>query len=127
MLSEGIAHNRQIMTHGIEMRNYAMNDDVIANGQAFADCVAEGVQFSGAVLTRVTFTRCEMYWASFFIATLTDVTFDYCDLRGADFKEATLTNCRFLNCDVGTDAIGGETRFDGTDLSSVEFVNCRGR
>ena len=115
------------MTFEIEMRNSAMNDRVVAVDQLFADCIAEDVQFTGAALTRIVFTRCDMYWASFFIAKLTDVTFEHCDLRGADFSEAELSNCRFLNCDVGSDAIGGETQFDGVDLSSVEFANCIGR
>ena len=115
------------MPNNIEMRNGADNDDVIVVDRNFTDCIAEGVQFSGATLTRVNFTRCDMYWASFFIAKLTDVVFNHCDLRGADFQQATLANCRFLNCDVGNDAIGGETQFDDTDLSSVEFINCRGR
>ena len=109
------------------MVNCADNDDVVAADQVFSDCIAEGVQFSGAKLTRVHFTRCDMYWASFFLAELTDVTFEQCDLRGSDFKNAKLTNCRFLNCDVGTDAIGGQTQFDETDLSTVTFDNCRGR
>ncbi len=111
----------------IDMSNSAFNSDVVASDMAFSDCIAEGVHFDGAQLTRIVFTRCDMYWASFFHARLEDVTFDVCDLRGSDFKKATLTNCRFLNCDLGTDAIGGQTQFDGTDLSTVEFDNCRGR
>jgi uncharacterized protein YjbI with pentapeptide repeats len=115
------------MTSTIDMSNSADNSEVVASDLAFADCIAEGVHFDCAHLTRTVFTRCDMYWASFFLARLEDVTFERCDLRGSDFKEATLKNCRFLNCDLGTDAIGGQTQFDGTDLSSVEFLNCRGR
>ena len=109
------------------MQNSADNMDTVAEDQAFTDCVAEGSHFERATLTRITFTRCDLYWASFFTARLTDVTFDNCDLRGSDFKEAKLTNCRFMSCDVGTDAIGGETEFGDIDLSTVQFVNCRGR
>jgi len=111
----------------ILMKNSADNMDIIAEDQSFQDCIAEGSYFSGATLTRVTFTRCDLYWASFFMAQLTDVTFEQCDLRGSDFKEAVFANCRFVNCDVGTDAIGGRTKFDDANLSSVQFVNCRGR
>ena len=78
-------------------------------------------------MTRTVFTHCDMYWASFFLARLEEVTFDHCDLRGSDLKNATLANCRFLKCDLGTDAIGGQTQFDGTELLTVEFDNCRGR
>ncbi|MCC9658533.1 pentapeptide repeat-containing protein [Rhodopirellula halodulae] len=109
------------------MQNSADNTDVIATDQTFTECIAEGSHFEGAILTRVTFTRCDMYWASFFMTYLIDVTFNDCDLRGADFKAATMRGCRFLNCDVGTDAIGGQTEFGDTDLSTVQFVNCRGR
>lgn len=115
------------MTSNIDMSNSADNSDVVAGDLALSDFIAEGVRFDGARLTRMSFTRCDMYWASFFQSHLEDVTFDRCDLRGSDFKESTLINCQFLDCDLGTDAIGGQTRFDGTDLSSVEFVNCRGR
>ncbi|TWU59509.1 Pentapeptide repeats (8 copies) [Crateriforma conspicua] len=115
------------MPNSITMQNSADNMDVVAQDQTFADCIAEGSHFEGATLTRVTFTRCDLYWASFFMAQLTDVTFDRCDLRGSDFKDATMRDCRFLNCDVGTDAIGGQTEFGDTDLSTVQFVNCRGR
>ena len=111
----------------IDMSNSVDNSEVVASDLAFSDCIAEGVHFDGAQLTRMVFSRCDMYWASFFLARLEDVTFDRCDLRGADFKNATLANCRFLNSDLGTDAIGGQTQFDGTDLSTVEFENCRGR
>lgn len=111
----------------IAMMNSADNMDAIACDQAFTDCIAEGSHFDGAALTRVSFTSCDMYWASFFMAHLTDVTFDRCDLRGSDFKESVLCNCRFVDCDLGTDAIGGQTTFDGTDLSSVQFIRCRGR
>ncbi|WP_413432610.1 pentapeptide repeat-containing protein [Crateriforma spongiae] len=117
----------EAMSTSIKMQNGADNMDVVAQDQTFADCIAEGSHFEGATLTRVTFTRCDLYWASFFMAQLTDVTFDRCDLRGSDFKEATLRDCRFLNCDVGTDAIGGQSEFGDTDLSTVQFVNCRGR
>jgi uncharacterized protein YjbI with pentapeptide repeats len=110
----------------IDMSNSADNSDVVASELAFSDCIAEGVHFDGARLTRIVFTRCDMYWASFFRTRLEDVTFDHCDLRGSDFKDAKLTNCRFLNCELGTDAIGGQTRFDGTDLATVEFECCRG-
>ena len=115
------------MHSNIVMKNSADNDDVVAEDQTFADCIAEGVRFDGAKLTRVTFIQCDLYWASFFLARLTDVTFDNCDLRGSDFKKTTMKNCQFINCDVGTDALGGDTQFDGTDLSAVKFVNCRGR
>lgn len=115
------------MNKPISMQNSADNTDVVAENQSFTDCIAEGAHFDSASLTRITFTRCDLYWASFFMARLTDVTFDHCDLRGSDFKEATLSNCRFLSCDVGTDAHGGQTQFDDTDLSTVQFVNCRGR
>nr|WP_261343032.1 pentapeptide repeat-containing protein [Rosistilla oblonga] len=101
--------------------------DVVAQDQTFTDCIAEGSHFEGATLTRVTFTRCDLYWASFFMALLADVTFDQCDLRGSDFKDATMRYCRFLNCDIGTDAIGGQTEFGDNDLSTVQFINCRGR
>lgn len=111
----------------IDMSTSADNSEVVASDLAFSDCIAEGVHFDFAQLTRTVFSRCDMYWASFFRARLEDVTFDRCDLRGSDFKNATLANCRFLNCDLGTDAIGGKTKFDGTDLSTVEFDNCRGR
>lgn len=109
------------------MRNSANNCDAEVSDETFTDCVAEGVHFDGASLTRVSFIRCDLYWATFSLATLTSVTFDHCDLRGADFGDVTLVDCRFIDCDVGTDAIGGETSFEGTDLSSVDFVNCRGR
>ena len=109
------------------MSNSADNSEVVAKDVSFSDCTAEGVYFDSAQLTHALFTRCDMYWASFFLARLEDVTFDRCDLRGSDFKDAVLANCRFLNCDLGNDAIGGQTRFDGTDLSTVEFQNCRGR
>jgi len=115
------------MTTTIDMSNSADNSEVVASDMAFSECIAEGVHFDSAQLTRMVFTRCDMYWASFFLACLDDVTFDRCDLRGSDFKKATLKNCRFLSCDLGTDAIGGQTQFDGTDLSAVEFKNCRGR
>ena len=115
------------MTSTIDMSNSANNCEVVASDLAFSDCIAEGVHFDCAQLTRTVFTRCDMYWASFFLARLEEVTFDRCDLRGSDFKNATLANCRFLNCDLGTDAIGGKTQFDETDLSTVEFQNCRGR
>ncbi len=115
------------MTSAIDMSNSADNSDIVASDLAFSDCIAEGVHFDGAQLTRTVFTRCDMYWASFFLARLEEVTFDCCDLRGSDFKEATLTNCRFLNCDLGTDAIGGQTQFDGAVQSMVKFENCRGR
>ena len=117
----------EAMTRTIDMTNSADNSEVVANNLAFSDCIAEGVHFESAHLTQAVFTRCDMYWASFFLARLEDVTFDRCDLRGSDFKNAILANCRFLNCDLGTDAIGGQTQFDGTDLSTVEFENCRGR
>ena len=109
------------------MSNSADNCDIVASDLSFADCIAEGVYFETTRLTRISFSRCDMYWASFLMAQLDEVTFDHCDLRGADFTEAVLTNCRFLHCDVGTDALGGETQFDGVDLSTVEFLNCRGR
>ncbi len=115
------------MSTSILMQNSADNMDVVVEDQAFKDCIAEGSHFEGAILTRVTFTRCDLYWASFFMAHLTDVTFDHCDLRGSDFKEVVFANCCFVNCDVGTDANGGQTQFDDTKLSSVQFVNCRGR
>ncbi|WP_306796934.1 pentapeptide repeat-containing protein [Rhodopirellula halodulae] len=115
------------MSSSITMRNSADNMDVVAQDETFTDCIAEGSHFEGAKLTRVTFTRCDLYWVSFFMAQLTDVTFDRCDLRGSDFKDATMRDCRFLNCDIGTDALGGQTEFGDTDLSTVEFVNCRGR
>lgn len=115
------------MSNSISLQNSADNMEVVAEDQNFLDCIAEGSHFEGASLTRITFSRCDLYWASFFMARLTDVTFDHCDLRGSDFKEAILVNCRFLNCDVGTDALGGATQFDDTNLSTVQFVNCRGR
>ena len=116
-----------IMTSAISMSNSADNCGVVASDLSFADCIAEGVYFETARLTRVSFVRCDMYWASFLMATLHETTFEHCDLRGADFTDAELKNCRFLNCDVGTDAIGGETQFGGASLSDVEFLNCRGR
>ena len=116
----------KIMTCSLEMRNGADNDEVVSADQIFSDCIAEGAQFSASKLTRVKFIRCDMYWASFFLASLTDVTFEEYDLRGSDFKETTLVRVQFINCDVGTDAIGSQTQFDGTDLSTVEFNNCRG-
>ena len=115
------------MASSIKMRNSADNMDVVAQDQSFADCIAEGSHFEGATLTRVAFTDCDLYWASFFMAELTDVTFERCDLRGSDFKEAKMRNCRFLSCDVGDDALGGKTEFGETDLSTVQFTNCRGR
>ena len=115
------------MRKTISMKNSADNTDVIAEDQTFADCIAEGSQFDCATLTRIRFTRCDLYWASFFMAKLNDVTFDHCDLRGSDFKETVFNNCRFLNCDVGIDAVGGKTQFDDADLSTVEFIDCRGR
>lgn len=119
--------NCNAMNTVIQMRNSADNSGAIVCDETFVDCIAEGVCFDCASLTRVTFVRCDFYWASFFLSTLTNVTFDHCDLRGSDFKDSTLANCCFTNCDVGTDAIGGETQFGNTDLSSVEFINCRGR
>lgn len=118
---------RMAMASSIKMRNSANNMDVVAQDQTFADCIAEGSHFEGATLIRVTFTDCDLYWASFFMAELTDVAFERCDLRGSDFKEATMRNCRFLSCDVGDDALGGKTEFGDTDLSTVQFTNCRGR
>lgn len=115
------------MTSTIEMSNSADNCGVVASDLIFADCVAEGVYFETARLMRILFSHCDMYWASFLMAQLENVTFDHCDLRGCDFTEAILTNCRFLHCDVGTDSVGGETTFDGVDLSTVEFLDCRGR
>ena len=115
------------MASTIDLSNSADNCDVVVSDLSFAGCIAEGVYFESARLTRVTFSRCDLYWASFLMAHLDDVVFERCDLRGSDFTEAVLTNCRFLKCDVGTDAIGGDTRFDGVDLSAVEFLNCRGR
>lgn len=109
------------------MQNGADNMDVCADNLTFTDCIAEGANFDGATLTGVNFVRCDLYWAAFFMASLTDVTFERCDLRGADFKETIFVKCRFINCDVGADALGGQTKFDKADLSSVEFVNCRGR
>ena len=109
------------------MQNSADNMDVVAHDETFTHAIAEGSHFEGAKLTRVTFTCCDLYWASFFMAQLTGVTFDRCDLRGSDFKDAIMCDCRFLNCDVGTDALGGQTEFGDTDLSKVQFVNCRGR
>ncbi len=100
---------------------------MVVQDESYVDCIAEGSHFDGAKLTRVTFTGCDMYWASFFMAELTDVTFERCDLRGADFKKTKMRNCRFLSCDVGNDAIGGKTEFGDTDLSTVQFVNCLGR
>lgn len=111
----------------ITMQNSANNMDVVAEDQVFSDCIAEGSYFDCAILTRVTFTRCDLYWSSFFLSHLTDVTFDHCDLRGSDFKKAKLVNCRFLNCDVGADAVGGQTEFNDADLSTTHFVNCSGR
>lgn len=115
------------MMSTISMSNSADNCDITAADMSFTDCVAEGVYFKTARLTRVTFTHCDIYWASFLMAQLDQVTFDHCDLHGSDFTESILTNCRFLHCDVGADAVGGETRFDDVDLSTVKFVNCRGR
>ncbi len=115
------------MTSVIKMANSADNCDLVASNQSFFDCIAEGAYFDAARLTRISFTRCDMYWASFLMARLEEVTFEECDLRGADFTEAMLKHCHFIQCDVGTDALGGETKFDGVDLSSVEFLNCRGR
>ena len=109
------------------MYNSADNKDVVAAGETYEDAIAEGVLLDGAKLTNITFRQCDMYWSSFFLAKLVDVTFEDCDLRGADLKEMKLTNVRFVDCDVGTDAIGGETQFEGTDLTMVEFINCRGR
>jgi len=115
------------MTKFITMQNSADNMDVVSADQTFADCIAEGSHFEGAVLTRITFLRCDLYWASFYMARLTEVTFDHCDLRGSDFKEVAFHNCRFINCDVGNDALGGQTQFDDSDLTTVQFSNCRGR
>ena len=114
------------MTTSITMRNSADNEDVVVQGEDFVDCVAEGARFDCAHLTDVKFIRCDLYWASFFMVHLTNVTFDHCDLRGSDFKDSKLVNCHFLNCDVGTDALGGDTSFDGTNLDAVQFMNCRG-
>jgi len=115
------------MTSTVNMSNSADNSDVIVADMSFADCVAEGVYFESAHLTRIIFFRCDLYWASFLMARLDEVTFEYCDLRGADFTDAVMTNCRFRYCDVGTDAIGGDTCFDGANLTDVEFLGCRGR
>lgn len=109
------------------MSNFADNGDIVASNQTFEDAIAEGARFDCAELTDVTFRRCDLYWASFFMTRLVNVTFEDCDMRGADFKDSTWTKVQFINCDVGTDAIGGETQFDNTDLSSVNFKNCRGR
>ena len=109
------------------MQNGADNEDIVVRDMVFENFIAEGVHFDCATLAHVIFRSCDMYWASFFLAHLADVTFDQCDLRGADFKEATFVNVQFLDCDVGTDAIGGETQFDDTDLTGVKFERCRGR
>jgi uncharacterized protein YjbI with pentapeptide repeats len=114
------------MPKSLTMENSADNDNVVVQGEEYVDCIAEGARFDCAQLTAVKFVRCDLYWASFFMARLTDVTFDHCDLRGSDFKDAKMNNCRFVNCDVGTDALGGETSFDGTNLDTVRFMNCRG-
>ena len=114
------------MAKTITMLNSADNEDVVATDDHFVDCTAEGARFDCAQLTGVTFTRCDLYWSSFFMPHLTNVTFDQCDLRGSDFKDSILLDCHFLNCDVGTDAIGGDTSFDGTNLDAVQFMNCRG-
>lgn len=109
------------------MFNSADNRDVVAINLYYSDCIAEGIHFDDAQLTRINFVRCDMYWASFFCAKLVNCSFEQCDLRGSDFKASRLINCRFIDCDLGTDAIGGDTQFDGVELSSVEFLNCRGR
>lgn len=117
----------QKMPSSLTMCNGADNMDAVAHDESYVGCIAEGSKFEGAILTRIVFTDCDMYWASFFMAELTDVTFERCDLRGSDFKKAKMRNCRFLDCDVGDDAIGGKTEFGDVDLSTVQFVRCRGR
>lgn len=115
------------MTDSIDMFNSADNSDVVATDLSYTDCIAEGVHFDDAQLTRINFVRCDMYWASFFRAELVNVSFEHCDLWGSDFKASRLINCRFIDCDLGKDAIGGDTQFGGASLSSVEFLNCLGR
>ena len=66
------------------MQNSANNEDLVASDETFEDCIAEGSRFDCAKLSRVTFRRCDMYWASFFLAHLTEELV----AAGKKYKEA---------------------------------------
>ncbi len=74
---------------------------MVVQDESYVDCIAEGSHFDGAKLTRVTFTGCDMYWASFFMAELTDVTFERCDLRGPTSRKPRCEIVAFLAAMLG--------------------------
>ncbi len=50
------------MPGSLTMCNSADNADTVAQDETYVDCIAEGSHFEGAMLTRVTFTDCDLYW-----------------------------------------------------------------
>lgn len=113
-------------TKMIIMENRGDNSDAVAADQTFMDCIAQSSHWEGAHLTRISFLRCDLYWASFFLASLVEVTFEDCNLQGSDFKRASIVRCRFVRCNLGRDNLGGKTEFQPSEMVDTTFHECMG-
>lgn len=87
----------------------------------FSDCKLLGLHFEycNDFLFEVTFTRCNLNYASFYTRKLKYTYLKQCSLHEVDFSECDLTEAVFDECDL-SGAI-----FDQTNLERCDFRNAQ--
>jgi len=83
----------------------------------FKNCKMLGFVFSDCneFLMSVSFTDCQLNYASFYKLSIKNTKFENCNLQEVDFTETDLTSSKFNNCELN------RAVFQNTNLQKADF------